>query len=644
MTIISCLLFILFTLLVVSSIGRFALNYLKIKLHFWEAIVIGMNVGIVLLVLLDYSLGVLGLEKIFYVFLPLVIIFLLIRSKFSQKWNIKMLSVLDYKLVGILLAAVIASGYFTYFSGLDSNGRLKLIGGNSHDGLWHLALINSLKKSVPPENPIYANTKVQNYHYLTDIFVVISSKFTNISEIDLYFKIIEPFFIILFSSTAFLLISKLTNNKFFSYFGVLFIVLSGNLFYIAKLFYPSAYSNPSVFWVDEFVTKMVNPQLLFSYIVILTILYLILVYEKISNYNFVFLVSILGASLLGIKSYGFVIILLSLFLLILFQVIKTEYEFIKLTLGLAFAGLVFYLTSNISKGSIFILSPLWFIKSMFETPDHLAYSVWELKRQTYLQHNNYLRIGQLYLEGLILFILGNLGGRLIGIFAILDKLDKRKKTVVYLLSFISIVSIVLPLVFIQKGVAWNSIQFFYYAVLALGILTIITLHNIYKHYKKIGIILAALIWFSLLPGIFYQATQYNPNQAQEFVSLGVLNGLNFLKGQPGGVVLLSPNFAQDSLVPAITGKTAFLADETILSIQLIDFNARKMEMESFFGDMNLDSKENFLKREGIKYIFLENNERSSLFENKFGNAGRLKINKIYSNREIVIYYVQNNKY
>ena len=622
MIIIEYLKFILFILFAVFPLGKFFLDYLKIRLSFWENLLLGVNIGIVIITLFVYISGTLGLGQLFY-FLPVFPLILLVKKKISLDL-IKDAVRIDLKLFSIIVIITLISGYFTFFSGDIIDGKLRLIGGNVHDGLWHIALVSSLKYKIPAENPIFSGTPVQNYHYLTDIFTAVSSQFTSIAVPQLYFKILGPFLIMLFSGTIFLFLKKLTGSNIFSYLGILLVVLGSNLFYLVKIFYPSAYFNPSNLWVDEFTTKMVNPQLLLSYVVILTLLHLMLIQKK-KSLRFIILFSIIGSSLLGIKSYGFILFVVSVLFISLLLLIKRRFDFIGISAGLLSAGIVFYLLSNISKDTIFILAPFWFIKVMFETPDHLAYPIWELKRQTYLAHQNFLRIGQLYFEGFLLFLFINLGGRLIGFFALSGKFEGEKKEVIYLLWAIGLSGLILPMVFIQKGVAWNSIQFFYYVILAFSMLSIITIHRILRDKKRAAVIVVLIVWISLLPGVFFSISNYYPGREKSYGSADYLQAVKFLKNQENGIILMHPTYAQDSFVPALSEKKAFFADEIILSIQLVAFETRKKQTESFFNNDDSQFQKDFLKGNNIKYIFTENK----------GNA--LNMRKIYSNKEIIIY-------
>lgn len=631
MIIIELLIFIIFLLLFIFPLGKFFLDSLRIRFSFWELILIATNVGIVILILAAFVSGFFNLGKFFY-FLPIFTFIYFIKQKKLFKKN-PLDSILktriDLKLLLTLFVAVTFSGYITFFSGDIVNGGFRSIGGNTHDGLWHIALINQILENIPPQNPIYSNTDIRNYHYLTDVFVAITSYVTGISVMSLYFKLIPAFFIVLLSGLIFLLIRKITGNTLFSYFGIIFVILSSNLFYLVRIFYPNAYFNPSVLWVDEFTTKMVNPQLLLSYIVILTIIYLILSFKKITDFKFIIFISFIGASLLGIKSYGFIIFSTSIVILGLFFLVKGNLSYLKISYWLIIVSTFFYLISNITREFLFIFSPFWFIKNIFETSDHLANSIWELKRQTFLEHKNYLRIIQLYLQGTIIFLIGNFGGKLIGFFTPFLKFDSRRKQIILLLELIGLVGFIFPMIFIQRGIAWNSVQFFYYTTFSLGLLTAITLAEIYKKYKYIGLVLASIIWITLLPGVFFIYSQYYPFKTKSWGLKDTLSASEFLKSRSDGVILLNPKYFSDSLVSAFSKKVVFFADETQLDIQLIDFKERKKANQDFFKNYTLSSKRNFLSQNRIKYIFTEKNNSLDL-EN-------INVKKIYENQSIIVY-------
>src|SRR3990167_6390213 len=61
-------------------------------------------------------------------------------------------------------------------------------GPNGHDGVWHVALANSLKRGSL-EMPVFAGERLQNYHIGFDLGLAFLSFVTRISVNRLYFQI-----------------------------------------------------------------------------------------------------------------------------------------------------------------------------------------------------------------------------------------------------------------------------------------------------------------------------------------------------------------------------------------------------------------------------------------------------------------------
>ncbi len=624
MIIYQILLFVIFLIIFIFPIGGIIFPLLNIRVSFWERVLLCQALGFVFLSFGYFIISFFNLSQIFYILILFSIIYFLVNFKKyfvlkSEKIN------LNLKITTVLILSTLMLCYFSFFSGDFINGSLRVIGGHAHDAFWHIALINNLKEKIPAENPVFSGEIVSNYHYFTDVFIAFASKMTNIPPLDLYFKIIPLFLSLLISGLIYTLIFKLTNSRIWASFGVIFTLFSSNMFYISRIFYPKSLLYPAVFWIDEFVTKMTNIQLLSSYILILTLL-LLYTNKKEIDYKFTLIFSIVSGSLIGFKSYGAILFLGGLFLLYL---VDKRISVLKLFITSLLTASATYLILSKSREFIFIFQPFWFIKTMFEASDHLGYVTWELKRQTYLEDKNYLRISQLYLEGLVIFLIGNFGVKLIGLFTPFLKLEKTQKEIILLLAAISILGITLPLLFIQRGIAWNSIQFSYYSVFALSLLTIVFLSKIARRFKKIITILAILGFVSLVPGIVYSFINYSPS-SNITRDKDLVDATLFLKNQPKGVVLLGEKFLEDSFISAISKQQIYFADETMLSLQLVDLKLRKDNTERFLNTDNADLQ--FIKENFIRYVFVE--------RGKIKNEKVKNLQKIYENQSIIIYQIK----
>ncbi len=621
--------FILFAILVFLPLGVFVINLLKVKnISFWEKSLLSINLGSVIFAIFVFILWFLKLYFLTYLIclLPIFYLVFLLYKKAKQKPVFRKIN-LDVLPLIIVFLTVFVCSLISINSGDEVSGGLRMVGANAQDGLNFLALEQNLQKSIPPENPTYAGVLVSNYHYLVYVLISAVGFITKIPLPILNFKIISPFFVLLYSASVYFLIYKITKNKLSAIGGVLLTSLASNFYYMAFLVSPLAAIFPSVFWVNEYLTRMVNPQLLFSYIVILSILLIFVYSDKKNNWSFILITGVLIGSLIAIKAFAGILVLGALFILSIFGLIKKDFFHIKLFISSVFFTGVFYLLTGNKPGSILIFSPLWFIKNMYETKDHLNLSDWELRRQTYLSKGNFIRIIQLYGQGLGVFLLGNLGGRLLG-FLSFDKKDERGvKDVKLILIFLSLFSIVLPLTFLVKGTAWNSIQFFYYSVFSLSILTTLFLSRVYIRNKIIGFSFFAIIFLTLIPGVYYSTNEYLQQKDQIMFPSYLYKATLFLKTRPDGVVLVDPAYTNNSFISAISGKTIFFADEMWLSVQLVPFSNRKNEVNEFFASPIFNTE--FLAKNHIKYIFTSSNQNKKFSEPK--------VKEIYTNENITIY-------
>lgn len=621
--------FILFIILIFFPLGLFVVKLLKINaLSFWGRLLIAVNLGSVIFAIFIFILWLFKLYLFSYIIclLPILYLISLLHKQLKKKFDFRRIKIDVIPFLTICLTVFICS-LISINSGDEVNGGLRMIGANAQDGLNFLALEQNLQKSIPPENPSYSGVMISNYHYLVYILISAIQFITKIPLPILNFKIIVSFFVLLYSASIYFLIYKITKSKFSAVAGVLLASLSSNIYYLAFLVSSLASLTPSVFWVNEYLTRLVNPQLLFSYVVILLILLIFINSERKNHPLFITIVGLLIGSLIAIKAFAGILILGSLLALSSIRLINKDFSYLKLLLSSLFFTAIFYLLSGNTPSSILILSPLWFIKNMYETKDHLNLADWELRRQLYLSKGNFLRVIELYAQGLTIFLVGNLGGRLLGFLGFDKNDEKGVKDVKLLLIFLSILSIIFPLLFLVKGTAWNSIQFFYYSIFSLSLLTTFLLSRIYIKNKIIGVSLFAIIFLMLISGVYYSTNEYLQNRSETVFTRSLYQSALFLKDRADGIVMVDPAFTNNSFISAISGKTTFYADEMWLSVQLISYNSRKNEVNDFFASSVVDL--NFLAKNHIKYIFTSSNQNK-----KFSDS---KVKEIYTNENITIY-------
>ena len=121
------------------------------------------------------------------------------------------------------------------------------------------------------------------------------------------------------------------------------------------------------------------------------------------------------------------------------------------TLGL---GLLIYLISNfqslITGARILEWQPGWFLETLMALSDRFNWPKFYQAMINYRAAGNWPKAILAYFVAFVIFVIGNAGTRIIGLWKSKDY---------FYLSMIA-VGLVIPMFFVQKGTAWNTIQFF----------------------------------------------------------------------------------------------------------------------------------------------------------------------------------------
>ncbi len=565
----------------------------------------------------------------------------------------------------IILLGVISQSLTMIKSGLLYSYGMGFWGPNGHDGVWHLALINELTHHFEslrnffslPQNPIFAHFKLLNYHWLFDWLVALIHKITLIPVLNLYFQFLPLIFSGLLGMLVFILVKKLTKNNLSSLLAVFFVYFGGSFGWLVSWWRHQVLGGESMFWANQSISFLINPPFVLSLIFIFYGFYLFLNYLVKPSRLKLFWLSLIFGFIIGLKAYGGVIVLVGLALVSFWELIgkkrqgkKKNLAAVKVFCGSLLISLLVFLPTNWRSSSLFVFSPLWFPRTMLQFSDRLGWLRLDQARQAYLARGQWLK--WLLAEGLALFIflIGNLGTRIIGLGKIFSWFKNWRKvnSAQVFLSGCLFASGLLPLLFIQKGNPWNSIQFFYYFLVFFGLLAAWGLGEFLVK-KKLGfkIVFISLLTLLTLPTTIGTLRHYLPYRAPARISFEELEALQFLSNQPPGIVLTypydeklkerteapQPLFAYETTayLPAFSGQTVFLADEMNLDIMQVDWRQRRGEVEEFFRTKDLSSAKEFLRTNQIRYLYL-------VADNSFlVNPQDLGANKIFENGLVKIY-------
>lgn len=599
----------------------------------------GGVVGFVFFTLVSYLLIILNIT---FLIIPITILVIVIIAKplvrtvkqIKIKLNIQTFLILVVFALGIAGQLAIISP-----SGIFQNGNLVFWSAHGHDGSWHIALMEEIKKGFPFENPIFAGEKLVNYHFFSDIAPAIVSKYLPLNNFDLYFRIFPLIYSIFLGASAFYLTRKITNNFAASLWATIFTYFAGSFGYLIG-------KGESVFWATQPQSSSGNPpQIVSNFLMLAALYFLVLLLQKKNKLNFVICVLLFG-TLSAFKIYAGVVLLGALVIAGVWQLLR-ERSFLLLSLAAVSGTLaaLLYFPNSSGSTSFLIFEPWWYIRTMIVEPSRLNLIDWELRRQTYIYENNWKRV--IWLEGLgfLIFFFGNLGMRFLGLWELAKSLRNSLKSY-FNLTFVSIIvlSLVLPLLFLQKGVASNTSQFLQYFILLFGILAGITTSQITTKFK----FLIPIIIIIMIPTQISLLRDFYSRPAFAKVSQQELQALKFVKDNTSQKsVILTPPYNQyfnlkgvtpniwdwfdTSYVSALTSRRMYMDDYEQNDIMGYDYRPRFEIKKTIFESEKVDEVKSAIGKTNANLIYFPKAVAPKI------DLKSLNLTKLFENGEIEIW-------
>ena len=490
-------------------------------------------------------------------------------------------------------------------SGIYKSGDLVFWSAHGHDGTWHIALMEEMKKAMPAgrqgysfQNPIFAGTPLKNYHFFSDILPVMVSKYTNISNFNLYFRIFPFFYSLFLGASVFYLTKKLTKNFSSGIWATIFTYFAGSFGYLIN-------KGESVFWATQIQSSSGNPPQIISNFLFLASIYFTITFleqkEKKLQIKYFLISFILLGTISAFKIYAGVILLLALSLIGTWNLIfKKDFRLFLLSLLSGIMALALYLPNSKNSISFLIYEPWWYIRTMIVEPSRLNLLDWELRRQTYIYEHNWKRVIWLEGMGFLIFFFGNLGMRFLGLWEFV------KTNAIFKISIV--LSLVLPLLFLQKGIASNTSQFLQYFILLFGILSGIAVSKIVTNKKfifltPIIIILMIPTQVRLLKEFYISEGHLRP--AFTKISSSEIEALDFIKQNSGkDAVIVTPPYNQylneglaipniwdwfdTAYVSALSSRRTYFDDYEQVDIMGYDYRIRLEIKKIIFESKDLD--------------------------------------------------------
>ncbi|HWA52049.1 MAG TPA: hypothetical protein VG895_03285 [Patescibacteria group bacterium] len=543
-------------------------------------------------------------------------------------------------LILLLIAGTVSWSITMIKSGIIYSFGMGFWGANGHDGIWHIALINSLARGSF-EMPVFAGQQIKNYHLGFDLLLAAIHTITQIPTVNLYFQIVPPILAILIGITCYLFMMQWTKSKVASFWAIFFIYFGGDISWIFG-------KGESTFWAQQGISTLINPPFALSLIFIFLGLYFLLKKNK-------YLPILFFGILLETKAYAGVLILGSLFLVGTWEYLREKkIDIFKIFFGSSVLTLILFLLLNRGSENLFIFQPFWFLQNLFNLDRFLIPKLASAITNYNLAHN-WIKLGPALIIAFIVFWIGNMWTRLLKEFEVIRWL-RHPKTISSLDVFVTSIVIsgaAIPMFFVQKGTPWNTIQFFYYSLFFSAILGGVGINLILKSKSKnFKIIFSITIILLTIPTTVITLMQvYIPGRPPAKIDNDEISALNFLSKQSDGIVLTYPYDQQaanaainnpprplylydsTAYVSAFSNHTTFLEDEVNLDITNFNWRNRLTEENQFYNTTDQKIAVNFLKTNNIKYIYWVKPQRAKLGDKQLG------LTKIFENNIVNIYRV-----
>jgi len=572
-----------------------------------------------------------------------MILALLLLSVFILLWlqKIPLFAKLLILFSSLLLSATMLKSGLLYPYGLAFWGP------NGHDAIWHLAVINQLKQNIPPLNPIFSGFSLNSYHWGFDLLSALISKISRLSSLDTYFRFLPLTMAIFIGLFSYKFIKKPKTALIFVFLNY----FAGSFGWLVTLLRSGQIGGESLFWSMQSASTLINPPYALSLVLLLSGLYLWQKNQSSSQKASALLLGLYFSLLTGIKIYAAILVGLTFSLLLLFKLLRSKahpFDFLLPASMAFFSALVAFFLRLFSGASLLQFKPFWFVHSLVESLDklylpRLAALRFNLSSQIFSFKLPLFLALEIFFFGLFLF--GNLGFRSLGFKILYQKIKKnRLSSLDQFVSIFMILALAIPTLFVQKGTAWNTIQFFYYFLLFANYYFAHFLSHI-----KSNILLVFLL---LLTSVTSYATlkDYFGSPSPSTLPLAELQALDFLQKQKPGIVLTYPYdaylkkdiatplplyiYETTAYVSAFSSHQSFLEDEMNLTITGFDWPTRRQQIENFFQTDNVYQAKGLLLNNQIDYVYLLDHQLLPY------SPQDLQLTLIYDQAGVKIYQVQ----
>lgn len=476
---------------------------------------------------------------------------------------------------------------------VDAAGNLFGVGAPDH--FMHMAFIGELKHHFPPQNPLFAGEPLYNYHYGSDLLVALVSSIFHIDQWLLYFRILPFVYSIVLGAAVWSVAKKLKLNRLEQWLSIFFMYFGSSFSFLAAFMMRKPLSWNDAFGISQPAEMTGNMPYLCSLALFFVILSLLLSWLSAPCKKLFFLIISLSIFLSIVKVYAGILLLCIFIWLLAISIVRKRAFALKLFAMVVFttAGTGALLLSISHNTGGLVWYPLHPLKRMIEGPNFFEYTndivlrIWH-----YESKGNMLRLAEIFGIAAIIYIVGNLGTRAIGMFLAMFKLIQKRKISDMSLALVGggLTISVIALLFMQETGGFNITQLYLYVLALVSIPAAIGWGALLA---RKSIFLRAVVWIVLfaltLPSPVWSIKEHLMSAAQK-VQASDARALREMSKiiNKNSVIILSPDLVQDSAnnISAIAERRVYLEGLEYAHIQGHDIEKRQDTLLLLFKSIN----------------------------------------------------------
>ncbi len=418
-----------------------------------EEILLSLTFGIITFTLIGYLLSWISLSPLLLLTTPIGFLFWL-----HKKHTMPFFPTVPQKIFMGLMVVSAIFGFTVVGKGfLGSSFR------NATDDIIHLGYIQELIHHFPPDNPGFAGLPLKGYHFFYDFFIALVHKATLIPAHRLYFQYIAFGLSFLWTLGAYTIGLLWTKKSAGGWWSVLFSIFGGSAAYIFLLQDLPVPGLNAGLGIDQPISALANPPFSISVVFLITFITLLIRFTHRYEKNYLFFMSFLVGSAPVFKIYGGIILYGGMGLLWIIALLKGKVRDVLLSVGICATLTLTTFFPFLGKGNYLIFAPLWSPHRVMEF--NLPWYGFPEKLETYTRLSVLKGILQIEFDAISIFVLGNLGTRVIGVLAFLFIAFRKKLSdplVGVIITCMGLVALGLTMFFIQSGKVFETIQFGWY--------------------------------------------------------------------------------------------------------------------------------------------------------------------------------------